>query len=191
MSFAPPVDLSVVLLHDGMLNKEGREVVTSLTLIDVHDIARSARTYNATSFYVAHPSQHLRALARTLTEHWLTGYGSTYNNNRKEALSAVQVVASLDDAVTQIELRTGVTPVLMATSAKDGEGMRMSFEDARSHLLKGDPALLMLGTGHGMTQELLDRASVFLSPVKGPGMYNHLSVRSACAIMLDRMLGVR
>jgi hypothetical protein len=47
----------------------------------------------------------------------------------------------------------------------------------------------MFGTGWGMSQELLDRADIFLDPINGPKEYNHLSVRSACAIMLDRLFG--
>ena len=31
------------------------------------------------------------------------------------------------------------------------------------------------------------RADYFLEPIKGPTDYNHLSVRAACAIMLDRI----
>ncbi len=37
----------------------------------------------------------------------------------------------------------------------------------------------------------MDNADFFLEPIKGPSDYNHLSVRSAVAIVLDRLLGER
>ena len=55
----------------------------------------------------------------------------------------------------------------------------------------GWPYLLMFGTGWGMSEELLERSDYFLEPVSGPTDYNHLSVRSACAVILDRLLGER
>jgi tRNA (guanine37-N1)-methyltransferase len=51
------------------------------------------------------------------------------------------------------------------------------------------PVLLVLGTGHGLAPEVLTRADAVLSPVRGFALYNHLSVRSAAAILVDRLLG--
>jgi hypothetical protein len=185
------MDLSVALLHDRMVDKQGALVTTSLTLIDLHDIARSARTYGVTNFYVAHPSSHMRALARTLKEHWDEGFGATYNANRKEALSIVEIVTDLDEAIARIDRRTGRLPHLLATSAKRGED-RITFTECRALLHEDEnPYLLLLGTGWGMSGELLNRATYFLEPIHGPTPYNHLSVRSACAIMLDRLTAPR
>ena len=183
--------LSVVLLHDQMENKEGRLVTTSLTLIDIHDIARSCATFGVQNLYIAHPSDALRKLARTLHTHWDAGYGATYNPNRKEALSAVRIVASLDEAIHTIDLEHKKLPKLVATSAKPGPD-RVPFETFKSLMDQGDEQyLLMLGTGWGMSAGLLKRADIFLAPVLGPTPYNHLSVRSALAIMLDRIFGLR
>lgn len=183
-------DINVVLLHDKMVDKTGKLVTTSLTLIDVHDIARSSRTYGVNTFFVAHPAPALRKLARTLQSHWEDGWGATYNPNRKEALEHVDIVNDLDEVIQKIDARTGKLPKLIATSAKDG-GKRVNFTELKTEMsISDDPYLLMLGTGWGMSDELLARATHFLTPVKGPGEYNHLSVRSACAIMLDRLLGI-
>lgn len=183
-------DLSVVLLHDQMLDKQGSLVTTSVTLIDVHDIARSARTYGVRGVYVAHPSAALRRLCRTLKDHWSEGFGAAYNPNRRDALSLVEVVSDLDEAVQQIDLRTGRLPKLIATSARDGSG-RVGFADLKARLADGSPHLLMLGTGWGMSSRLLERSDLFLEPITSGGDYNHLSVRSACAIMLDRLAGLQ
>lgn len=187
MIHEPASTLSVVLLHEGMVDKTGKAVTTSLTLIDLHDIARSCRTYGIHTFYIAHPSPHLRTLGRTLMNHWQEGYGSHYNPDRKEALSEVCLVENFQELFVQHELRRGCNPTFVATSAKSGEG-RIAFRTMRDMLaIPGKSYLLMLGTGWGMGEELLAKAEYFLEPIVGPTPYNHLSVRSACAIMLDRL----
>ena len=184
----PKIDISVALLHEKMHDKHGRIVTTSITLIDVHDMARSARTYGATNIFVAHPSSTLQRLTNTLKHHWEEGHGATYNPNRSDALSRLEVVSNLDQIVEQVSNRTGKSPELIATSARQGPG-RISFKEMREILPSGSPFILMLGTGWGMTEELLSRAHYLLEPIVGPSDYNHLSVRSACAVLLDRLLG--
>jgi len=192
--------LSIILMHHPMHDKEGKTVATSLTAIDLHDISRSAATYGASPVYIAHPSVVTRRLAETMHHFWSDGYGAIYNPNRKEALDHIRIVSDLDAAIHDLSLLDGVEPQVVATSAKAGEG-RTSFPEfskllADKSLSKttGNEAtvryLLMFGTGWGMTDTLLNRAQLFLEPIHGPTEYNHLSVRSACAIMLDRLLGV-
>lgn len=180
----------VALLHDKMVDKTGRLVTTSVTLIDTHDISRSCRTYGAESLFVVHPAQTVRALVRTIKEHWDTGFGSTYNPNRQDALGRLCIVSELDEAILHIEQRTGKLPKLIATSARDGDD-RISYGAMKETIDKAEhPFLLMFGTGWGMSDELMSRADYVLKPINGPTEYNHLSVRAACAIILDRLFGV-
>jgi hypothetical protein len=182
------MELNVVLLHDEMVDKTGALVTTSLTMIDLHDIARSSTTYGVKATYIAHPAPAMRTLARSLKLHWEEGFGATYNPNRKEALEHIRIVSSLDEAIADIHRRTGLSPILLATSAKGG-GDRVSFSAMRAELASSSsPFLLMFGTGWGMSDPLLARAHRYIEPIYGPTPYNHLSVRSACAIMLDRLL---
>jgi hypothetical protein len=53
---------------------------------------------------------------------------------------------------------------------------------------RNTPFFLLFGTGWGLTQEVKDSSDYVLAPIEGRG-YNHLSVRSAVAIILDRLLG--
>ncbi len=182
------MNLNVVLLHDDMVDRQGTHVLTSLTLIDIHDIARSCRTYCAGA-YIAHPALPMRKLAHIMKSFWEDGFGAEYNPNRKSALENLEICSSLDEVIHKIDLKYGKLPKLIATSAREGGAERVDFERMKELLQSDDPYLLMLGTGHGMSDELLARADYFLKPVKGPGNYNHLSVRSACAIMLDRLAG--
>ncbi len=182
--------LNVALLHDGMVDKTGRLVTTSVTLIDVHDISRSSRTYGAEALFVAHPSQTIRALVRTIKKHWDGDFGSTYNPNRQDALGILDIVTDLDEAIMKIEQRSGKLPKIIATSARDGDD-RISYPAMQEIFSsEGGSYLLIFGTGWGMGTELMERADYVLKPINGPSNYNHLSVRAACAIILDRLQGV-
>ena len=57
-------------------------------------------------------------------------------------------------------------------------------------LRSGDhPYLLTFGTGFGLADEIMGQMDYILDPIWGPTAFNHLSVRSAAAIILDRLLG--
>jgi len=185
-------DLSIVLIHYPVLDKNGQIVTTALTNLDVHDIARSSRTYGVKRFFVANPVKALQALAATIMDHWETGYGSRYNETRKDALSLVRLESDLDTTIVALEHETGQRPRVVMTSARSGP-KRRSFAALREELeAAGDePYLLVLGTGWGLPPEVLERADVILEPIFGPTDYNHLSVRSAAAIILDRLCAPR
>lgn len=179
--------LFVALLHEHMRDKGKRTVTTSLTLLDLHDLARSARTFGVESLFVVHPSPSMRHLARRVLDHWDAGPGAEYNPDRKEAFRVLRLVEDLDAVVHAIDLEHGMLPLLVATSAQAGP-KSISFTQLREQLAQSTrPVLLMLGTGGGMTPALLERVDLLLEPICGTGSYNHLSVRSACAIMLDRL----
>ncbi len=179
----------VALLHEEMLNKQGDKVTTSLTLLDVHDIARSCRTYGVRQFSIVHPATAMRAIAEKLCSHWESGFGSSYNPDRKEALSRLQITSSLDELVADIKKKTDQKPLLVGTSARHSEN-EISFDRGREIIARNEqPFLLLFGTGWGMHDDLLGKMELMLEPVQGTSDYNHLSVRSACAIILDRLLG--
>ena len=179
-------DLFLVLLHFPILDKNGLIVTTAVTNMDIHDIARSAKTYGVRAFYVATPTRSLRILAAKILEHWDTGFGSTYNVTRKAALEQ-----DLDTTLLTVERMTGRRPCVVVSSARPGPD-RMPFPALRSRLESSeDPHLLVLGTGWGLAPEIIARADIVLEPIWGPTDYNHLSVRSAAAIMLDRLRGAR
>ncbi|MGH7770606.1 MAG: tRNA (guanosine(37)-N1)-methyltransferase TrmD [Candidatus Binatia bacterium] len=181
--------LFIALLHYPVYDKNGHIVTTAITNMDIHDIARSARTYGIRRFYVVTSVKALQKLALKIITHWEQGYGSQYNETRKEALSLVRLKDTLDDAIMDVEQECGSKPTLVVTSARAG-GERISFAELR-RLLSQDskPFLLLLGTGWGLTDTILDRSDYILEAIEGGTNYNHLSVRSAAAIILDRLLG--
>jgi hypothetical protein len=180
-------DLYVALLHHPVVDKHGAVVTTAVTNMDVHDIARLSRTFGVCGYYVCTPVPTLKRLVERIILHWEEGPGATYNVTRKEALAVVRLADDLDTAVTDVERETGAMPRLVATSAREG-GPRLAYEVMRERLRAGGrPELLVLGTGWGLTPAVLDRCDDFLEPIRGSGDYNHLSVRSAAAIILDRL----
>jgi hypothetical protein len=179
--------LYVALLHHPVYDKNGAIVTTAVTNMDVHDIGRVARTFAVRAFYVATPVPTLRRLVQRIIAHWETGPGAVYNETRKEALALVRLAHDLDAVVADVEREAGVLPRLVATSARDGAG-RLSFDALRRRLAAdGRPELLVFGTGWGLTPEVLGRVDDVLEPIRGTDDYNHLSVRSAAAIILDRL----
>jgi hypothetical protein len=184
-------DLYLTLLHHPVYDKNGAVVTTAVTNMDVHDLSRLARTFGLRACYVATPVPTLRRLIERIMQHWETGPGATYNRTRKEALACVRLAHDLDMVVADIERETSTLPRLVATSARAG-GPRLTFEALRRRLREDHrPELLVLGTGWGLTAEVLGRADDVLEPIRGAADYNHLSVRAAGAIILDRLCGDR
>ena len=182
--------LYLALLHHPVMNRSGDVVTTSVTNLDIHDIARSARTYEVAGYFVAHPSTGLRALCERVSWHWQEGYGAKTNESRRLAMELVRVVPDLDHIVAAIESETGRMPVRIATSARDHGRPTVSFAALREQLETGeDPLLVLLGTGYGLAADVLDGCETLLEPLHGPGAYNHLAVRAAAAILLDRLRG--
>lgn len=185
-----PCEVSLALIHHPVLDKQGDIITSSLTNLDLHDIARSVKTFGLNHFYISHPVKALRRLAQKICEHWATGYGATYNPNRSEALEVIFLVSDFDDILFDIEARTGKLPKVITTSARKTE-KALSFPSLQAMLMSlEEPYLIVLGTGWGLAPELLSRADFHLEPISGATDYNHLSVRSAAAIVLDRLFAV-
>jgi tRNA (guanine37-N1)-methyltransferase len=183
----------VVLMHDQVLigRKEAVPGTTSVTTIDVHDIARSCATYGVKKFYVVTPLKDQQELLRVFFEFWHTDQGKNYNENRYDAMQCVQVVSSLVDAEADIAiLHDGLMPIKIATSARPVAGVAsLGFDDQVGAWSSRRPVAVLFGTGQGMTEGLLKACDYVLTPVHGFTKYNHLSVRAAVAIILDRWLG--
>jgi hypothetical protein len=182
------IDLSIALVHFPVLNKHGSTIASALTNLDLHDIARSARTYGVNTFYVVTPLMDQQVLAQRIIAHWLDGFGGKYNPHRKEAVKLVKIMASLKNVVDDIRQRRKKQPKMVGTSAKKVSGS-IGYDKLKSLLFDGDPYLLLFGTAWGLSEELISQADYNLGSISGISGYNHLSVRSASAVILDRLLG--
>ncbi|WP_240986887.1 RNA methyltransferase [Acididesulfobacillus acetoxydans] len=182
-------ELYLALVHAPVYNKNGAIVATSITNLDLHDIARAAATFGVKRYYVVHPAEAQQALARRIMGFWQEGFGAEYNPDRREAFTRVRLVANLDEAAAEIRESEGQAPLLVATDAGRYPNT-VAYPDLRRRLEEEDrPFLLLFGTGWGLLPRDVANADLVLAPVFGPDEYNHLSVRSAAAIILDRLRG--
>jgi hypothetical protein len=187
--------VAIALVHHPVLDGQGAVVTTAVTNLDVHDLSRSARTYGCTDYFVTHPIAAQRELCERILAHWTEGSSGKRIPDRREALTVLRVVESLEAA---IEALGGRATVEVWVTAARSLGESLSFAEARARLesppLEGaaKTILLVFGTGWGLAPSVLDGRDALLEPIRAArGDYNHLSVRSACAIALDRLLGAR
>jgi hypothetical protein len=181
-------NIHLALVHFPVYNKTGEVVVSSVTTLDVHDISRVCRTYGVGTFYVVTPLKTQQELVERLIGHWLKGHGAEYNPTRKEALLKTRVIKSLEDAVDDVTEQAGEKPCVVVTGAKQ-QPNSIGFGNFREQLQKGGPVLLVFGTGWGLEKNLTRNADYVLEPIEGNSGFNHLPVRGAVAIILDRLLG--
>ena len=180
-----------VLMHDEINLPNGFVGTTSVTSLDIHDIARSARTYGMQGYTIVTPLVDQQRIVQKLLDFWKTDVAIDYNHHRHEALDYVDLKENLDSVVNRIEMSEGKKPLLIATSAVAQESNRIiSYHDQGVVWEQDRPVLLIFGTGKGLSDNVLCRCDYILLPVTGLSDFNHLSVRSAAAIVFDRWLGM-
>lgn len=177
----------IAVLHYPAVNKEGKWVCTSFTTLDFHDIARPARTYELAAYYIVQPFEAQQFIIKEQLKYWTEGFGATFNPRRSMAGRMVRVASSLTEVMEDIKREKGVYPKLIGTSAKRYP-QTVSYSQMRQIIdKKEDVFLILLGTGWGMPTELVESCDYVLEPILGAGDYNHLSVRNAAAIIMDRL----
>ena len=180
----------VVIMHSDIL-VEGRSGTTSVTSIDIHDIARSSKTYGIKNYFVVTPLVDQQKIVKKFLDFWEIE-GPEYNNQRAGAVGIVRLCDGIEKVLAYIEEKEGARPVMVATSAKDYSHQgTIGYDDQEKVWTHQKPVLLVLGTGGGLTQEFVEKCDYVLKPLKGIEPFNHLSVRSAAAIILDRWLGFK
>ena len=178
--------LYVGLVHAPVVNKRGKEVVTSVTNLDIHDIARSCCTFGVEKFFLINPLHAQQTLANRILTYWQQDQGNAYNPDRSAALKKVAWAFTIEDAVKEIAAEQGTAPAVVVTSAQFTQNTILAQDLAAK--VNQQPVLLLFGTGWGIAPRVAALAHWRLAPISyGPSGYNHLSVRSAVAIYLDRI----
>jgi len=182
------IQLHVALVHYPVLNRKGDTIASAITNLDLHDLGRLVCTFGIPKCYIVTPLKDQQALAGKLLRHWIEGIGKELHPDREKALRHLQVVESIASARLDIESQLGKKPRVWATTARRHEVM-LTLGQARKLLSEGvAPYLLLLGTGWGLDPVVLSQADAVLETIQGLNGYNHLSVRCAAAILLDRLL---
>lgn len=181
--------LYLAVVHHPVYNKHHEIITTSIVIHDIHDIARAGKTYGARALYEVEPLPQEQQIAMRIAHFWNEGFGREYNPNRAESLSLLKVVSHFEEAVADIQQAEGEKPVLVATSARTFVNS-VGYVEMGARIRSADhPYLLTFGTGFGLADEVMEQMNYILDPIWGPTEFNHLSVRSAAAIILDRLLG--
>ena len=182
------------LVHYPIYNKHMEIVTTSITNLDIHDIARSAITYDLDQYFLIHPHENQHEMAQDLIDYWTKGYGAQYNPDRAQALERIRLVPNLEEVRQWIEshfpgpICQVVTDARIYPNTVSYANLRRQIQSKVAQGSSPQNFLLLFGTGYGLSQEIMAQADMILEPIIGRGPYNHLSVRSAVAIILDRLL---
>lgn len=177
------------LVHHPIINKRGDIVTTSVTNLDIHDIARSARTFGFNGYYIITPVEKQHKLIQSILDHWNTDTANAYNPDRQDALSFIKIANSIEEAQAEIEASHGLKAKRVVTGANfkqyDGDESKLISEFS----IDNQPMILIFGTGWGLHASVVESANFKLEPIFGSSEdgYNHLSVRSAVAIYCDRI----
>ncbi len=178
----------MALVHYPVVDKNGATIASAVTNLDLHDIARVCRTYGVGAYHVVTPLVDQMTLVRRILEHWTDGAGGTYNPDRRRALERVRVEPDFGAVVTTVAERHGRRPLTVATTARRRAGC-LAHRRLRTMLGDDRPVILIFGTAWGLADDFMRAADFILEPLAAGRDYNHLSVRSAAAIILDRLLG--
>ena len=182
--------LDLALVHYPVLDKNREIIGSAVTNLDLHDLARAGKTYGVRTLHIVTPFGDQQRLVNEICAHWCQGHGASYNPLRREAISILKVSESLDVLFKDYRRQGEERPLTLATSAKGGAGT-LGYGDLRQRLASGEHCLIVFGTGWGLAPAVMEMVDAVLPPIAGTSAYNHLSVRAACAIILDRLLGER
>ncbi len=189
---SPYLKTYIALVHYPVYNKKLKIVTTAFTNLDLHDIARAGATYGIRKFYLAQPNPEQQELANRVLRHWSEEEAALFNKSRAEALGIVEIRSSVEEIIDDIERMENKRPKLIVTDARAKEGMS-GYSELRDIMFSSgeQPYLILFGTGWGLSEEIMESADYSLKPVSGYTDYNHLSVRSAAAIILDRLFSCK
>ena len=180
LQFIPPH--YTALLHANVNLPNGRVGTTSVTSFDIHDIACSSRTYGMRNYFVVTPLQDQQEIVNAEI---------TYDEKLHKAVQIVRVVDTLDAVIQAIEDQEGEKPLIIATSVYPiKRGKQVTFYDQERVWIHNRPVLFIFGAAQGLSAAIIDRCDYVLLPLGGFPDFNHLSVRSVVAIVLDRWIGI-
>ncbi len=177
--------VDIALIHYPVLNRNGETIISAVTNLDIHDIARACCTYGVGNYFIVTPSKEQQSLVKELISHWTSGPGGLTNPDRKAALQLVKLADSLRD----VRLQLGDPAVYATTATYTSNCLEWLELRKKIEIGEEDNILLVFGTASGLAKSVLMESNRTLCPISGPTSYNHLSVRSAVAIGLDRLLG--
>ena len=191
----------VVLLHDPIVDRNGKEVITAVTNLDIHDIARSSKTYGVQKYFIVNPEDEQEKLVHNIVEHWKEDVYREYHPKRAQALDLVQFCRTFKEAMNEAErLAPGSGAPFVVMPDARALTSSISYAELRERIEGGmlgpqdvgtQSLVIVFGTGWGISPSFFNNVDAILMPLysRREAVYNHLSVRAAAAIVLDRLFG--
>lgn len=181
----------LALVHHPVVDRVNTVITTALTNFDIHDLARSTMTFGLAGYHIVTPITSQREKAEHIARLWSE---DEQGEHRAAALRLIRTATSVDEVIASITAdHGGIAPTVVATSAKSTSFpaalRRTTTELLAETATQPAPVLILLGTGWGLADWLIPSVSRVLAPIEGGSDWNHLSVRSAGAIILDRLFG--
>ncbi len=180
----------LALVHHPCVDRTGAVITTALTNFDIHDLARSSMTFGLAGYHIVTPITSQRDKAAHIATLWME---DAAGEHRAHALRLVRTADAIDTVIAELTTEYGQPPLVVGTSARPdafaGAIRRTPSELVDEARQNPAPLLLLLGTGWGLAEHLIPSVSRVLTPIEGASTWNHLSVRSAGAILLDRLFG--
>jgi len=182
----------LALVHHPVVDRTGAVITTALTNFDIHDLARSSLTYGLAGYHIVTPITSQRDKAAHIAKLWID---DAQGEHRARALRLVRTAASIEAVIEALTVEHGISPMVVATSARGSSFPEIPRRSPSALLAEASanpaPLLVLLGTGWGLAEALIPSVSHMLAPIEGASEWNHLSVRSAGAVLLDRLFGGR
>ena len=181
----PERRVAVALVHYPCRDRMGAEIAASVDWVDFFDAGRVTLVYGVRPLYVVQPVEAQKALLTRLMTH---GTKDDRDADTRGRFDHAVIVDALAEAVTHATERFGARPTIVATTARQADN-RVSFAALRAKVQAGEPVLVLVGKASGLADSVLQGADACLEPISGGTGFDHLPVRGAFAIALDRLLG--
>ena len=177
----------IALVHYPVYDKAGETITSGITNLDLHDIARTATTYGIKDFYIIHPNEKQKQIFQKILAFWKSEIATFYNPHRVEALTKVKMANSIEETIKLIKNQEKDEPIIITTTAQKKSKQKCFLKTRKLLDCTEKPALILFGTANGLHNDIHKNADIVLKPIQANANYNHLSVRSAVAIVLDRL----
>jgi hypothetical protein len=185
----------VVLLHYPVTNRAGEPVTTAVTNLDIHDISRTCRTYEIDHYFLVNPIPEQIPIVDGILNYWRADRAKEWHPDRFEALSRTELVPYFANVKQKLNaLYPSLKIEVAMPDARPLPNQETYRETAVRWANESDASvkIIVLGTGGGVSEVFYPEVNTYLAPIYGPlgaEGYNHLSVRAAGAIILDRLFG--
>jgi hypothetical protein len=185
-----------VLLHYPVTSRGGDPITTSVTNLDIHDISRTCRTYEVDHYYMVTPLVEQKELVGRILSYWKLASTKEWHPDRGEALARIEVLPYFEQVKEDLKRRYPEMTLEVAMPDARPLPNQLSYRQIRDKWeldAVSGVKVIIFGTGGGVDPIFYPEVHTYLGPIYGPlgkEGYNHLSVRAAAAIVLDRLFGL-